>query len=353
MSRKLLLDASPGVDGAIALLLALSTRELDVVGVTTTFGNVDTKRATLNVRSLLELHERDDLPVAAGAPGPLCGTRPRYARHVHGKNGLGGLAFRRPRTRPLPLSAAEFIVRRVMASPGELTLVTFGPLTNLALALELEPRLSQNVAGVVALGGALEVHGNVTASAEANFFNDPLAAMRVLTAGWPLTLVGLDVTSRVVMTPAYLQSLRQPGQRTGELIWDLTRYSEAFHLQHYGLAGLHGHAPTALAYVLAPELFAVEESEFHVKTRGPERGHTARRAIPPGLQRRAFRRIPRVCVDVDAQRVLALVRDRLLPPMTPSAMSAPATHRIFQGVRGVSSVRQGLTAGGWKSAGSR
>jgi purine nucleosidase len=324
MSRKLLLDTTPGVDDAIALLLALRARDVDVMGVTTTFGNVDTKRATRNVLSLLELSGRSELPVAAGALGPMSGARPRYARHVHGKNGLGGLAFRQPRAKPLPLSAAELIVRLVMASPGELTLVTFGPLTNLALALELEPRLAENVAAVVALGGALEVHGNVTASAEANLFNDPLAAARVLSAGWPLTLVGLDITSRVVMTPAWLQSLRQPEQPTGELIWNISRFSESFHFQHYGLAGLHAHAPTALAYVLAPELFSVEESEILVRTRGPERGQTTRRPIPPGLLRRAWRRIPQVCVDVDAERVLALVRDRLLPPMAPPTVSPPA-----------------------------
>ncbi|WP_158501632.1 nucleoside hydrolase [Vitiosangium sp. GDMCC 1.1324] len=327
MAHRILIDTAPGVDDAIALLLALSSKDLDVVGITTTFGNIDTKRATRNVLSLLELCGRSDLPVAVGAPRALSGTRPRYARHVHGRNGLGGFAFPQPHAKPLPLSAAEFIVRMVMAAPGELTLVTFGPLTNLSLALELEPRLGEKVAAVVTLGGALEVPGNVTASAETHLFNDPPAAARVLAAGWPLTLVGLDVTSQVVMTPAYLQSLRHSGQLTGELIWNISRFSEAFHYQHHGLAGLYSHAPTALAYVLAPELFTLEESEVHVRTQGPERGRTTRQPIPPGLLRRTYRRIPQVCIDVDAERVLELVRDQLRPPAASPPVSLPGQRR--------------------------
>ncbi len=309
MPRKLLIDTDPGVDDVLALLLALGAPEAEVVGVTTTFGNIDTKTATRNALYLLEFCGHSGIPVAQGASGPLCGVA-RTAPHVHGENGLGNVLTPLPRTRPIRDTAPEFIVRMVREHPGELTLVTLGPLTNLALALELEPRLSTSVAQVVVMGGAFRVRGNVSDTSEANIFNDPLAAARVFSQDWPLTIVGLDVTTRLVMTPDYLRRLRKPLSRIGEFIWRVTRFYEDFHLRRYGLVGLYAHDPAAIACALEPNLFQYEEAEVTVTLEGPTAGHTVMQPHPSRLLR--IPRFAKVCTDMNEGQVLEFIQQRLI-----------------------------------------
>ncbi|MBN1205582.1 MAG: nucleoside hydrolase [Myxococcaceae bacterium] len=310
MPRKLLIDTDPGVDDALALLLALGSPEAEVVGITTTFGNIETDAATLNALYLLEFSGHPEIPVAQGASAPLHGARRPAPTHVHGENGMGNVLIPAPRSHPIRDAAPEFIVRTVMGHPGEITLIMLGPLTNLALALELEPRLSTTVAQVVIMGGAFRVRGNVSDTAEANIFNDPVAASRVLSQGWPLTLVGLDVTTRVVLTPDYLQRFRQPPHRLGELIWRITRFYEDFHLRRYGLLGLYAHDPTAVACALEPGLFEYEEARVAVTLEGPEAGRTVQQPPPSGLLRGAGH-ATKICSDVRAWQVLDFIHRRL------------------------------------------
>ncbi|WP_224363962.1 nucleoside hydrolase [Hyalangium versicolor] len=310
MPRKLLIDTDPGVDDALALFLALGSPEAEVVGITTTFGNIETGAATLNALYLLEFSGHPEIPVARGARTPVNGACRTPATHVHGENGLGNVLIPAPLTAPLRASAPEFIARTVMDSPGEITLVTLGPLTNLALALELEPRLSTAVAQVVVMGGAFRVQGNISGTAEANIFNDPVAASRVLSQDWPLTLVGLDVTTRVVLTPDHLQRLRQPPHRLGEFIWRITRVYEDFHLRRYGLVGLYAHDPTAIVCVLDPTLFQYEEALVAVTLEGREAGRTVMKPLPPESLRVA-RHVPKICTDVNAGQVIDFIQRRL------------------------------------------
>lgn len=311
MAKKIIIDTDPGVDDAMAILFALQSPELEVVGLTTVFGNVYTDLATQNALRLLEFAGRPDLPVAHGADLPLITPLEYVADFVHGVDGLGNTYPPPAQRRAIDRPAAQFIVETVMAQPGEITLVPVGPLTNIALALALEPRLAANVAEVVLMGGAATVNGNVTPAAEANIIHDPHAADVVFRAGWPLTMVGLDVTMKTIMTGDYLASLQS--SRTGRFIYEISRFYQDFHTQSYSLEGIHTHDPSAIAYVIEPALFKVERGPIRVVTEGIALGQTLLDSRQRWQGRHAWTDMPaaNVCVDVDSERLLALYKSRI------------------------------------------
>lgn len=201
MPTKVLLDCDTGVDDTMAILYACLHPEVELVGVGSVWGNVDVPTATRNTLHTLELVGRGDVPVAQGAAGPLAGGPAHYAYFVHGDDGQGNAGVTRPSGRPVPGTAAEQIVRLARRHPGELVLVPVGPLTNIALALALEPELPRLVRGVSLMGGVALAPGNVSPVAEANIAHDAEAAAAVFRAPWPITMVGLDVTMRTLITP--------------------------------------------------------------------------------------------------------------------------------------------------------
>jgi inosine-uridine nucleoside N-ribohydrolase len=314
MPKKIIIDTDPGVDDAMAIFLALKSSEVEVVGLTTVFGNVHTDLATQNALRLLELAGRPDIPVAAGAALPLVVPLDSVADFVHGADGLGNTNLPLPAGRPVDEPAAQFIVETVMARPDQVTLVPIGPLTNLALALALEPRLPEKVAEVVLMGGAATVNGNVNPAAEANIIHDPHATDIVLNAGWPVTMVGLDVTLQTVMTDDYLASLKASGSTAGKFIHHISRFYRDFHYDLFGLAGIHTHDPSAIAYVIDPTLFTVERGPVRVVTEGLAAGQTL-------FDRRQQWHEPNVwsedkpavnvCLGVDSERLLALYKERI------------------------------------------
>jgi len=312
MPQKIIIDTDPGIDDAMAILLALASPELDVIGLTTIYGNVYTPQATQNALRLVEFAGRPDIPVAHGAELPLLLPLDSVADFVHGDDGLGNIAMPPPQGLPVSQSAAEFMVEQVMSQPGEVTLVPVGPLTNIALALNLEPRLAENVAGVVLMGGAATVIGNVTPAAEANIIHDPHAADVVFTAGWPLTMVGLDVTMQTTMTNDYLVSLQS--SRVGQFIFDITRFYTAFHRREYDLDGAHTHDPSAIAWLINPGLFTVETGPVRVITAGIALGQTLldRRRHWLGPNGWTDRPAVNVCTGVDSVGLLALFKERIL-----------------------------------------
>jgi inosine-uridine nucleoside N-ribohydrolase len=313
MPKKIMIDTDPGIDDAMAILFALASPELDVIGLTTIFGNVYTEQATQNALRLLQFAGRSDIPVAHGAEVPLCGELDGVADYVHGANGLGDVPHAEPQGRRHPLYAAQFIVDTVMADPGAVTLVPIGPLTNIALALAIEPAIVHNVAGVVIMGGAATVSGNVNPAAEANIHSDPHAADRVLTAPWPmLTMVGLDVTEQVIMDEAYFQALA--ASRTGAYIAAISRCYLDFYERTNGLRMCHTHDPSAIAYVLDPTLFRSRVGPVRVVTEGLGRGITIwdRRQHWYGAHAWSDRPAVNVCLEVDADRLLALYKERIL-----------------------------------------
>lgn len=308
MPPKIIIDTDPGIDDAMAILFALKSPELEVVGLTTIFGNVYTDLATQNALRLVEFAGCPELPVAHGAELPLMTSLESVADFVHGSDGLGNINLPPPKGQAIDQPAAQFIVETVMAQPGQITLVPIGPLTNLALALALEPRLVKNVAGVVLMGGAVTVNGNVTPAAEANIINDPHAADAVFTADWPVTMVGLDVTMQTVMDDAYMADLRASGSATAEFIYQISRFYRGFHDQDYGLAGLHTHDPSAIAYVIDPTLFTTEPGPIRVVTEGIALGQTLMDRRQRWYQANAWSNQPavNVCLGVDSQRLLRL-----------------------------------------------
>lgn len=309
--RPVLVDTDPGIDDALALLFALRSPQLDVVACTSIFGNAPTERTTANLARLLEFAEAP-VPMGIGARVPLVDPPHRYASMVHGADALGdaGLAGR---TMPDGLGyAVTTIIEAAHAHPGELTVVTLGPLTNLALALAVEPRLEQLVGEVVVMGGAHSVAGNISAMGEANIVHDVHAAERVLAAGWPTTMVTIDVTTQVIMTGAYLDELGELNEQ-GRYLREVTRFYERFHRDHYGVGGVFAHDPVAMMWAVAPELFDMAEGPVTVATSGPAYGQTLvdRRAPAAWAEPWSARTPVRYSTGVDVDGLLELFRETL------------------------------------------
>ena len=204
-TRRVILDTDPGVDDAFALLLAMSSPELKIEAITPVSGNVPLELTLPNALRMVEIANRTDIPVAAGARVPLA-RRLVTAEYAHGENGLGGTVFPDPKTKPVGIPAAMLIREIVRKYPGEVTLITLGPLTNIATALEIDSELARMVPGLVMMGGSL-AGGNITPAAEFNIYVDPEAAKIVFQSGIPITMVGLDVTRKTSLTEDHVKTL--------------------------------------------------------------------------------------------------------------------------------------------------
>ena len=217
-ARRILIDTDPGIDDAMAIFYALASPELDVVGLTTVFGNAHTDVCTTNALRLLDIAGRPDIPVAQGATRPLAMNYRGPVAFVHGADGQGD-TFRPPSTREaVGVHAAQFIIDTIMASPEEITVVLLGPFTNMALAMLMQPDLTTFVKEIVVMGGAAFTHGNASPASEANVLNDPEAADIVFGAACPIVMAGLDVTHRIMMTDADLARFGSiPGPRAAHL----------------------------------------------------------------------------------------------------------------------------------------
>jgi inosine-uridine nucleoside N-ribohydrolase len=271
--QKVIIDTDPGVDDAIAILYALNHPNIDLVGLTTVFGNLATVDTTRNALTLLEHFGHPQIPVAMGEKQPLEKVLTGYAEFVHGENGLGNIDIQHSRNLPIESTAAEFIVEQVLKHPNEITICAIAPLTNLAKALELEPKIAQLVKQIVIMGGAISVNGNVTPVAEANIFNDPHAADIVLTAGWPITVIGLDATLQVFLDDAFITELKNKSYRC-ELLYNISRFYVDFYRMRDGLDGIVCHDATALTYITNPELFTCINGRMRVSTEGISDGMT-------------------------------------------------------------------------------
>src|SRR5512146_1307576 len=208
MPKRILFDTDPGIDDACALLLALASPELSVEGIGVVHGNCSVEQATKNALSVLELASASHIPVAKGCALPL--VQPSLlAPETHGDTGLGYAQLPEPRTQPIARHAIDFLIETILASPGEITLVAIGPLTNVALAIRQEPRLVNALRELIIMGGAIRSEGNTTALAEFNTYVDPHAAHIVYHAGIPTTLVPLDVTYQCILTPHDVKRLQR------------------------------------------------------------------------------------------------------------------------------------------------
>jgi inosine-uridine nucleoside N-ribohydrolase len=260
-------DTDPGIDDALALFLALASPDIQLEAVTTVSGNVHVDLTTRNALALLELAGRHDIPVARGCDRPLV-RQPVIAAHVHGSNGLGEVVLPEPRLQPVAAHAVDVIIEKIMAAPGEITLVPTGPLTNIALAVRREPRIAQQVREVVIMGGALRVPGNVTPASEFNIYADPHAARIVLQADWPIRLVSLDVTNQTQLRREQLRILAANGHPVTTLIQQMVPHSIEVFSEPRGTPGFSMHDPLCLAAALRPDLIRWEPAYVDVELAG-------------------------------------------------------------------------------------
>lgn len=312
--RKVIVDADPGIDDAMAIVFALRSPALDVLGITTGFGNAGIEEGTANALRLVELLGRD-VPVARGAARPLILPPAAPPAFVHGTDGLGNTATPPPTRQPIEASAAEFIVSTARRHPGEVTLLAVGRLTNLALALALEPRLPALVREVVLMGGSASVGGNVTPVAEANIWGDPHAADIVFGASWKVTMVGLDVTHRVRLGDDRLERMAARDQRVGGFLYRISRFYKQFHDSIGVTGGFYVHDPSAVAYLIDPGIFSADKARVRVVTEGIAMGQTIAdsRMRAEGWDASKGRPEVTVCRGVDGDRLLRLFETTVTP----------------------------------------
>jgi purine nucleosidase len=256
MPRRIIIDTDPGQDDAFAILFALGAPEaLEVVGITAVGGNAPLPLTSKNALKVVELAGRPDVPVYAGCPAPM--VRPlKTAEYVHGKTGLDGADLPDPVTPLRPEHAVNFMVRTIMDAPaGELTVMTLGPMTNLAMAMTMEPRIVSRVREVVLMGGGFFEGGNATPAAEYNIFVDPHAAHKVFESRVPLTMAPIDCTYTALMTPDWLQRLRDTGRRTAIEAANLADFYRQYGDHKFPTPGRPIHDACATGYLLAPELY--------------------------------------------------------------------------------------------------
>jgi inosine-uridine nucleoside N-ribohydrolase len=264
--RKILIDTDPGIDDAMAIFYALASPELDVVGLTSVFGNAHTSVCTDNALKLLEIADRSDIPVAQGVAEPLAMPYRGPVAFVHGSDGQGNVFLPPATTSPLPIDAARHIVDTVMGSPGEITLVGLGPLTNIAAAMQMAPTLTTNVAEIVVMGGNAFRGGNASPAAEANILNDPEAADIVFGADCTIVMAGLDVTEQTVMTSSDIARMSTFGNGRAQHLAAIIPFYQAFYRERLGLDGIHVHDSSTISYLLAPHLFTWVEYPIRVDT---------------------------------------------------------------------------------------
>jgi inosine-uridine nucleoside N-ribohydrolase len=332
--RRIILDTDPGVDDAMAIFLALRSPELKVEAITPVCGNVPLSLTLPNALRLIEIANRADVPVAAGAATPLV-RRLITATYAHGNNGLAGVDFPPPKLQPIAATAAELIRRIVRANPGEITIVAVGPLTNIATVLKEDPSLATLVKSIVIMGGSLS-GGNVTPSAEFNFYVDPEAARIVFDAGIPLTMVGLDVTRKVLLHEDQIRTLEAAQNPVSQAAGKIMRATyERMKKSGRENPTFAMHDPLTVAHLIDPSILTLKDDYVQIETTGELTAgesvgyeHTPIRRSPPldtGIAPAAttadspepeFRPNAKVATEVEPDKFFRLLLSRLTAPTT-------------------------------------
>lgn len=315
MPRKVILDVDPGIDDAVALTMALFDPRLDVLAVTAVAGNVPAEQATRNVHAILDQLDPPRWPRVGAASDPEHGL-PAVSTHIFGTDGLGNCQF--PSAAPHhPHPSEKLIIDLVRAAPEEVTIIALGPLTNIARAFQRDPQLPGLVGQLVIMGGALQVGGNITPSAEFNIYCDPQAARRVLRTPVTKTLVPLDVTQSLVFPYGFLDQLPSENTRAGKFLRAILPFTYRAHYQRLGLEGIWLHDPIAVVAATNPELFTLRPMAGDVEISGE---------ITTGTtvfdQRRSPEARPNVHVAMEMDGMA--VNDAILRALASAAQSEPA-----------------------------
>ncbi|MDE0614326.1 MAG: nucleoside hydrolase [bacterium] len=267
--RPIIIDTDPGQDDAIAILAALASDELEVLGITAVAGNVPLELTTRNALILVELAGRPDVPVFAGCDRPLRRDLVT-AEHVHGKTGIDGADLPDPTAELQPQTAVDWMTETLLdAGEREITICPVGPMTNIATVLETAPEAARHIREIVCMGGGFFDGGNTTPTAEFNVFVDPEAAQIVLHCGAPVTMLPLDVTHKALMTDAWINQIRDLGTRTGSAAAGMLDFYERFDVDKYGTFGGPLHDPNVIAYLLRPDLYGGRHCNVEVETESP------------------------------------------------------------------------------------
>lgn len=265
MARKIILDCDPGHDDAMAILLAHAAPEVELLAVTTVAGNQTLPKTTLNARRVMSLAGIADVPLAAGADRPLVREQV-LAGDIHGESGLDGFEFDEPVVEVDPRHAVDLIID-VLRAEEQVTLVPVGPLTNIALALRKEPRITEHIEEIVLMGGGY-TRGNITPFAEFNIYVDAEAASVVFHSGVPVTMVGLDLTHQAKAMPDVVERIRALDSPVARMAAELLTFFADTYRDIYGLEGPPLHDPCALVRVARPELVRCRPAHVEVETRG-------------------------------------------------------------------------------------
>jgi purine nucleosidase len=305
VSEAIIIDCDPGVDDAVALLLAFASPELEILGVTTVAGNVSAELTARNAAMVRQVARREEVPVFAGAARPLV-RAPVEAGHFHGEHGTGSFTPFEPAAPIDATPATAAIVELVMRRPaGSVTLVVTGPMTNVALAMQREPVLAGRLRQIVAMGGARSEGGNITASAEYNIFADPHAAQFVFASGCPIVAFGLDVTHQVRATEERIAAIEALGTPAAAMAASILRFSRDVERELVGEPDAPLHDPCPIAWLLQPELFELKPCRIEVETESPlTLGHTA-------VEFRSDRPNAQWAVRADARGLFDLLTERL------------------------------------------
>ena len=266
--KRIIIDTDPGVDDALAFLLALASPEIQLEALTTVQGNVTVEKATINALSVLELAKANHIPVVQGCSHPLIKTPHNSGEAVHGTSGIGKAVLPEPKSKPIEGFAVDYLIERVLAEPNELSIFPIGPLTNIAFAIRKEPRFAKAVKELVIMGGAIRSGGNITPLAEFNINEDPHAAHVVFHSGIPITLIPLDVTYKCLFTTDDVERLNKIDSPIARFVRDATATYMEFYLKYEGFKGCALHDPLTLATIIAPEIFSFENHYVDVDISG-------------------------------------------------------------------------------------
>ena len=319
MVKKIVIDTDPGVDDSLAIFVALNSPELEVLGLTTIFGNAVTTTCTENALRLLEIAERTDIPVVEGAHVPLNGNFRGAATFVHGDNGQGNAELPLPTTNSLEVDAVTFLKKTIETHPNEIILVPVGPLTNIAnLPLEY-PGIDKKIKEIVLMGGNAQSPGNATPTAEANILNDPEAADIVFSAQCEITMVGLDVTNNVFMSEEQVEIIGSFNNAKSKHINKINPFYFNFLKNFFQKSGMPIHDSSAVTYLVHPEYFETIQHPIKVETLGISRGKTwmgmgisdNEEGFGERLKPWENRTKANVCINVDSEKVISFITQRI------------------------------------------
>ncbi|XP_078434487.1 uridine-ribohydrolase 1 [Wolffia australiana] len=266
--EKLIIDTDPGIDDSMTILMAFQSPELEIIGLTTIFGNVETTTATRNALLLCEIAGHPDTPVAEGSYEPLKGGKPRIADFIHGSNGLGDVSLEPSNRQKIEKNASEFLVDKVSEFPGMVSILALGPLTNIALAVKSDASFAKKVKRIVVLGGAFFSSGNVNPAAEANIYGDPEAADVVFTSGAEIAVVGINITTQVILSDEDLAEIRLSEGRYAQFVSDICKFYRDWHVKSDGVHGIFLHDPVSFVALVRPDLFTFKKGAVRVETQG-------------------------------------------------------------------------------------